>query len=121
MISSTARLHGIDPSLALAISWQESRWTQNAVSEANAIGVMQCLPSTAQWVSGMIGRPLDLLDPQDNVTCGVVLLRSLLRSADSESQAIAAYYQGLASIQQRGMYQDTVDYVASVLAYKSRM
>ncbi len=121
MISSTARLHGVDPSLVLAISWQESRWTQNAVSEANAIGVMQCLPSTAQWVSGMLGRHLDLLDPQDNVTCGVVLLRSLLRSADSESQAIAAYYQGLASIQQRGMYQDTVDYVASVLAYKSRM
>ncbi|MEP7160309.1 MAG: LysM peptidoglycan-binding domain-containing protein [Dermatophilaceae bacterium] len=121
MISSTARLHGVDPSLALAIAWQESRWTHNAVSEANAIGVMQCLPSTAQWVSGMIGRHLDLLEPQDNVTCGVVLLRSLLRSADSESQAIAAYYQGLSSIQQRGMYQDTVEYVASVLAYKSRM
>ena len=121
MVASTARLHGVDPSLALAVAWQESRWSHNAVSEANAIGIMQCLPSTGQWVSGMVGRDLDLLDPQDNVTCGVVLLRSLLRSAGSESQAIAAYYQGLASIQQRGLYEDTKAYVAPVLAHKSQM
>ena len=121
MVASTARLHGVDPALALAVAWQESRWSHNAVSEANAIGIMQCLPSTGQWVSGMVGRDLNLLDPQDNVTCGVVLLRSLLRSAGSESQAIAAYYQGLASIQQRGLYEDTKAYVASVQAHKSRM
>lgn len=121
MIVSTAQAHGLDPRLALAIAWQESRWSQRAVSEANAVGVMQCLPSTAQWVSGLIGRGLDVLNTQDNITCGVVLLRSLTRSTSSESEAIAAYYQGLTSLRQNGPYGDTADYVASVLAYKQQM
>ncbi len=121
LIVSTAQAHGLDPRLALAIAWQESRWSHNAVSEANAIGIMQCLPSTAEWVSTLVGRKLDLLDPADNVTCGVALLRSLTRSTDSEAQAIGAYYQGLASVRQRGFYEDTKDYVASVLAYKRQM
>ena len=38
---------------------------------------MQCLPSTGQWVGSLIGRDLNLLSTQDNITCGVVLLRSL--------------------------------------------
>lgn len=121
MIVSTAQAHGLDPRLALAVAWQESRWSQRAVSEANAIGVMQCLPSTGRWVSELIGRRLDLLNTQDNITCGVVLLRSLTRSTSSESEALAAYYQGLTSIRDRGLYQDTWDYVASVQAYKQQM
>ena len=121
MIISTAQAHGVDPRLALAIGWQESRWSQRAVSEANAIGVMQCLPSTGQWVGSLIGRDLNLLSTQDNITCGVVLLRSLTRSTSSESEAIAAYYQGLSSVRSRGLYEDTKDYVASVLAHKQQM
>ncbi|SEW14278.1 LysM domain-containing protein [Austwickia chelonae] len=121
MITATAQAHGVDPRLALAVAWQESRWSQNAVSEANAIGVMQCLPSTAQWVSQLVGRPLDLLDPQDNITCGVVLLRSLARSATTETEVIAGYYQGIASVRARGLFEDTKEYVASVLAYKRQM
>lgn len=121
MIVATAQAHGVDPRLALAIAWQESRWSHNAVSEVNAVGVMQCLPSTGEWVSTLVGHTLNLLDPQDNITCGVALLRSLTRSASSESEAIGAYYQGLASVRQRGFYQDTKDYVASVLTFKSRM
>ncbi|MCB1253349.1 MAG: LysM peptidoglycan-binding domain-containing protein [Austwickia sp.] len=121
MIVSTAQAHGVDPRLALAVGWQESRWNQKAVSEANAIGVMQCLPSTGRWVSELVGRPLDLLNTQDNITCGVVLLRSLTRSTSSEAEALAAYYQGLTSVRQRGLFADTKDYVASVQAYKAQM
>ncbi|MBW3086114.1 Cell division suppressor protein YneA [Austwickia sp. TVS 96-490-7B] len=121
MIITTARAHGVDPRLALAISWQESRWAHNAVSQNNAIGAMQCLPSTARWASALLDDELNLLDAQDNITCGVVVLRSLIRSADSESQAIAGYYQGLASVRSDGMYVDTAAYVASVLDHKKRM
>lgn len=121
MIVATAQAHGLDPRLALAVAWQESRWSQRAVSEANAIGVMQCLPSTGRWVGELIGRRLDLLSTQDNITCGVVLLRSLTRSTASESEAIAAYYQGLTSVRRHGLYGDTKDYVASVLAHRQQM
>ena len=46
MIRRTAARHGVDPRLALAISWQESGWSQRAVSVANAIGTMQLIPSS---------------------------------------------------------------------------
>jgi LysM repeat protein len=121
MIVATARRHGVDPKLALAIGWQESGWNQRQVSVANAIGVMQVIPSSGQWASDMAGRKLDLLKTQDNITAGVVILRSLTRSAANLDQAIAGYYQGLYSVQHNGMYADTKVYVANIKAHRGRM
>jgi LysM repeat protein len=121
MIVATARRHGVDPKLALAVGWQESGWNQRQVSVANAIGVMQVIPSSGQWASEMAGRRLDLLTTQDNITAGVVILRSLTRSASNVDQAIAGYYQGLYSVQKNGMYADTKGYVAAIKAHRARM
>jgi soluble lytic murein transglycosylase-like protein len=120
-VVATARRHGVDPRLALAVAWQESGWDQRQVSVANAIGVMQVIPSSGQWASDMVGRRLDLLSTRDNITAGVVILRSLTRSAPTLDQAIAGYYQGLGSVQQNGMYADTKAYTASVKAVLARM
>jgi N-acetylmuramoyl-L-alanine amidase len=119
LIVRKARANGVDPALALAVSWQESGWGMHHVSVANAIGAMQIIPSTGEWISGVIGRRLDLLDPSDNVTAGVVLLRVLTQQA-GERNAVAGYYQGLRSVRQNGMYADTKQYVRSVLHLKSR-
>lgn len=121
MIVATARRHGVDPKLALAVGWQESGWNQRQVSVANAIGVMQVIPSSGQWASEMAGRQLNLLNTQDNITAGVVILRSLTRSASTVDQAIAGYYQGLYSVQKNGMYADTKGYVAAIKAHRTRM
>ena len=121
MIVSTSRRHGVDPRLALAISWQESGWNQRQVSVANAIGAMQVIPSSGVWASELLGRKLDLLRAQDTVTAGVVILRALTRSARTQEEAIAGYYQGLQSVQKKGMYADTRAYVKSILLLKSRM
>jgi LysM repeat protein len=121
MVVSTAQRHGINPRLALAISWQESSWNQRQVSVANAIGAMQVLPSSGAWASGLVGRKLNLLQAQDNVTAGIVILRSLTRSARSEEEAVAGYYQGLGSVQKHGMYADTKAYVASIMRLKKQM
>lgn len=121
MIIATARRHGVDPNLALAISWQESGWNQRQVSVANAIGAMQVIPSSGVWASELAGRKLNLLNTQDNITAGIVILRALSRSATTQSQAIAGYYQGLYSVQKSGMYTDTKHYVASVLALTMRV
>ena len=121
MIARTARRHGVDPRLALAIAYQESGWSPRQVSVGGAIGAMQVIPSTGQWASQLVGRHLDLLDPQDNITAGVVVLRALVRSADNERQAIAGYYQGLAGVRAQGMYPDTRRYVANVLYHKSHL
>jgi hypothetical protein len=69
----------------------------------------------------MAGRNLDLLKTQDNITAGVVILRSLTRSAANIDQAIGGYYQGLYSVQHNGMYADTKVYVASIKAHRARM
>ena len=121
MIIDTARRHGVDPRLALAVSWQESGWNQRQVSVANAIGAMQVIPSSGEWASQMAGRRLNLLRTQDNITAGVVILRSLTRSAKTLDQAIAGYYQGLYSVQRHGMYADTKRYVAAIKAHRARM
>jgi soluble lytic murein transglycosylase-like protein len=121
LIIATARRHGVDPALALAIGWMESGWNQRAVSPANAVGVMQVIPAGGQWASDLVGRRLDLLDPEDNVTAGVVMLRALGRSTSTTEDAVAAYYQGLTSLRQRGMYNDTKQYVKSVMALRKTM
>jgi LysM repeat protein len=120
-ITRISRQHGLDPSIALAISYQESGWDQRQVSVANAVGAMQVIPSTGEWTSQLAGRQLDLLDTDDNITAGVLLLKVLTEQADSTSEAIAGYYQGLASVESNGMYGDTKQYVQNVKALRRRM
>ncbi|GAA2033637.1 transglycosylase SLT domain-containing protein [Pseudokineococcus marinus] len=114
MVRDTALRWGVDPALAQAVAFQESGFNMRAVSPANAVGVMQVIPSSGRWAADLSGQDIDLLDPQDNVTAGVVILRSLVRSAPDQASAIGGYYQGLASVRSRGMYADTRRYVASV-------
>lgn len=121
MIVDTANRHGVDPKLMLAISQMESGWNHRAVSPANAIGAMQVIPSSGDWASQLVGQELNLLDPQDNITASTVIMRALLRAAENENQAIAGYYQGLAGVQQNGMYSDTEHYVDTVQALRRGM
>lgn len=120
IIAAKARANGVDPALALAVSYQESGWNQRVVSVANAVGAMQVIPTTTDWISGVVGRRLDPLDPHDNATTGVVLLKILTRAAASERQAVAAYYQGLRSVRENGMFADTKRYVDNVMYLKRR-
>ncbi len=120
LVVSTARSMGVDPALALAVSFQESGFDHSQVSPANAIGAMQVIPSSGQWASDLVGRDLNLLDPRDNVTAGVAILHSLLRTSPDLSTAIASYYQGASSVQHNGMYSDTKAYVANVRALVAR-
>ena len=120
IIADTARSLGVDPALAQAVAYQESGFNHRVVSSANAIGAMQVIPAAGDWASGMAGRSLDLRDPQDNATAGVLVLRSHLRSTGDVPTAVAAYYQGITSVRTKGMYADTKQYVANVQALRSR-
>ncbi|TDW94087.1 LysM domain-containing protein [Kribbella pratensis] len=120
LIVSTAKRYGVDPELALAVSWQESGWKQRVVSPANAIGAMQVIPSTGRFASRVVGRELDLLKPRDNVTAGVVLLSRLTGAAKLDI-AVAGYYQGLGGVKKNGMYADTKLYVKNVLRIKAQL
>ena len=117
LIVETSRRHGVDSKLMLALSFQESSWNMAAVSPANAIGVMQVIPTSGQWASNLVGRRLNLLDPVDNVEAGVVIMKSLLASAGSRDYAIGAYYQGLGAVRAHGLFPDTRRYVANITYY----
>ncbi|MDQ0260073.1 LysM repeat protein [Sinomonas atrocyanea] len=118
IVADTARRMGVDPALALAVAYQESGFSQRAVSPANAIGTMQLVPTSGQWASDLVGRRLNLLDPHDNATAGIAIIRALLRTSTDEDTAIAGYYQGQYSVAKHGMYKDTKQYVAAIKAHR---
>ncbi|CAN5483575.1 hypothetical protein BH10ACT10_BH10ACT10_21340 [soil metagenome] len=120
VVVKVARARGVDPHLALAVAWQESGWQQRRISSAGAIGVMQVLPGTARWMAQRIGRPLNPYGLYDNVTAGVSLIK-VLRSQARPKIAVASYFQGLGSVQERGMYTSTKAYVHNVTSLRSRM
>jgi soluble lytic murein transglycosylase-like protein len=120
-IQSVASQYGVSPSLAAAIAWQESGFNNGMVSSANARGVMQVMPGTWDYVENLTGRQLNSASATDNVRAGVLYLQHLLRqTGGNESAAIAGYYQGLGSVQSRGLFDDTQKYVANVQALRSR-
>jgi N-acetylmuramoyl-L-alanine amidase len=121
-VQSVAAQHGVSPSLAAAIAWQESGFNNSMVSSANARGVMQVMPGTWDYVQQNLAQ--NQLDPNsatDNVHAGVLYLKRLLdETGGDENSAIAGYYQGLKSVRERGMYDDTSQYVDNVQALRSR-
>jgi soluble lytic murein transglycosylase-like protein len=117
----TARRHGVDPHLALAVAWQESGWQMGVTSSAGAIGAMQVLPDTGRWMSLYAGSRLRLRRLEDNATAGVVLLKVLDGHTASTRQQVAAYYQGLGAVRRHGLYEETKRYVRSVRAIRQRL
>ena len=120
MVAATARRYGVSPSLAVAVAYHESGFQQRVVSGVNAIGVMQVLPSTGRVLSRQHGESLDLLQTQDNITAGVLLLRQLIRSEGTADGALAGYYQGLGSISRKGILPQTRDYIRSITILRER-
>jgi soluble lytic murein transglycosylase-like protein len=121
-VGRIASHHGVSPSLAAAIGWQESGFNNGVVSPANARGVMQILPGTWSWVEGnIVRRRIDPASPQENVHVGVLYLDRLIRDAGGDvRRGVAGYYQGPASVARNGLLADTQRYVDNVMALRSR-
>jgi soluble lytic murein transglycosylase-like protein len=118
-----AAAHGVSPSLAEAIGYQESGFNNDLVSSTGATGVMQIEPGTWDYIDSALATPppLSPASAQDNVRGGVLYLRSLLdQSGGDPSLAAAGYYQGLGSVREHGMYSDTQQYVNNVMALRHR-
>jgi N-acetylmuramoyl-L-alanine amidase len=118
IIIEEARRYDVPAPLALAVGWQESGWRQNVVSHAGAIGIMQLLPATGEWVGeAMLGQRVDLLNARDNVRAGVRLLKHYLARYDGNVDLVlAAYYQGQTAADRHGVYPVSRPYIASIRA-----
>lgn len=122
LIEQVSRQYGWNPAMVKALAMHESGWNNQVVSSAGAIGIMQVLPGTNDFVSRhLVGRSLDLSDPRDNIEAGVAFLDYLYRLTGGDVEMLlGGYYQGLASIRQNGMYHDTRAYIRNVLALRER-
>jgi N-acetylmuramoyl-L-alanine amidase len=122
-VGQIAADHGVSPSLAEAIGYQESGFNNDLVSPTGATGVMQIEPGTWSYIAHNLATPppLSPSSAQDNIRGGVLLLHSLLDATGGDpTLAAAGYYQGLASVRTHGMYNDTQQYVGNVMALRQR-
>jgi soluble lytic murein transglycosylase len=98
IIRQQARDKNLDPALIAAMIYQESKF-QDRTSSAGAKGLMQILPSTAQFIAHKSGGTAfelrDLATPQINISYGSWYLRYLIDRYDgNETLAVAAYNAG---------------------------
>ena len=101
-LRANAAANGLDPALPAAVILAESSYMPEAVSEANAQGLMQLLPSTAEWVAGKIDetyREGSLFEPDTNIKYGCWYLGYLIHRFDGNlTCAIAAYHAGQGTV-----------------------
>jgi hypothetical protein len=118
IINSCALEYGVDKSLVKAVIQAESGYNPNAVSRKGAAGLMQLMPKTAEGL-----KVSNSLDPAENIRGGVRYLKFLLDTFKGDvSLALAAYNAGLSKVAKYGgipPYEETRNYVAKVLNYRS--
>jgi soluble lytic murein transglycosylase len=102
IIRAQASADHLDPALVAAVIYSESRFRPRE-SSAGALGLMQILPETAQFIAQRTGgiefTTADLATPEVNVAYGSWYLRYLLdHYGGQELPAIAAYNAGLTKV-----------------------
>ncbi len=113
---------GVDPHLVRAVAWMESGYQTRLVSSSGAVGVMQTLPSTRDYVETvLIGKRVPRTVDGD-VEVGVTYLKHLLTVfGGDERLALAGWYQGERAVRKFGVYKVTTPFVDDVLALSQRM
>jgi Putative peptidoglycan binding domain/Transglycosylase SLT domain len=110
----------VDRKLVRALAWMESGYQTNLTSSAGAWGVMQILPVTWSYVETVLVGTKIPRTASGNIRVGVLFIRQLLREfGGNERKALAAWYQGPASVRKRGVLRESKVFVANVLALKS--
>jgi soluble lytic murein transglycosylase len=92
-----AAKNDFDPMFAAGLIRQESTFQADAVSHANAIGLMQVLPKTGKLLARQLKvryTKNKLFEPDFNIELGMVYISSLVRQTGALEYAAAAYNAG---------------------------
>ncbi|MBQ3379167.1 MAG: lytic transglycosylase domain-containing protein [Clostridia bacterium] len=101
-VMAAAEKYDLDPALIFAIIHTESRFDPEAVSPANAMGLMQITKDTYFFVNEKDGRgdlAVELLfDPEVNIDTGSYFIKWLIDDFGDVDTAIAAYNAGRGNV-----------------------
>ncbi len=115
-IREAALLYQIPEELVRAVIKVESDFDPRAVSRANARGLMQLIPATAERM-----LVTDVFEPRQNILGGVRYLRILANNFNGNLElTVAGYNAGEGAVMRHGgipPYEETQRYVVKVLAY----
>lgn len=113
LIASAANRHAVSADLITEVARRESGFRQSAVSNRDAVGVMQLTRGAASEVG------VDRYDIGQNIDGGAAYLRRMLdRYGGDVSLALAAYNAGPGAVDRyRGIppYRETTAYVGAIL------
>jgi soluble lytic murein transglycosylase len=117
-----AESNGLDPYLVAALIRQESEFNAGAVSRANAVGLMQLLPSTGKGLARRDGvrhfNANELLDPTINLELGTTDLKQAISKYGGQVEyALASYNAGDSPVRQwiaANDYKDVPEWVESI-------
>ena len=97
-IRAAAQEFSLDPAYVASVVLAESSFDAEAVSSVGAIGLMQIMPATGEWIAGKLDDVFDverLYEPSVNLRYGCWYLRFLLDRYDGDMRtASTAYHQG---------------------------
>jgi hypothetical protein len=92
MVRQAAEQAGVDPRLALAIAYTESRFNPKAPRGADGeVGLMQIKPATAAEMGFSMK---DILTPEKNIEAGIKYLKQALDVTGNDIRLAPIYYNG---------------------------
>jgi soluble lytic murein transglycosylase len=121
-LQGDAEANGLDPYLVASLIRQESEFNPEAVSRANAYGLMQLLPSTGKAMAKKEGEKHfttnELLDPAENLKLGTLDLRKSIDRYNGQIEyALASYNAGDGPVHTwiaQNDYKDIPEWVESI-------
>ncbi len=116
IINEASETYGVDKNIIKSVILAESSAKENAVSTANAKGLMQIIDSTAQYLGIN-----NVWDPKENIMGGAKYLSQLLRKYNGDLKfALAGYNAGPGNVDKyNGIppFTETQTYVKRVIGY----
>ena len=97
IIKKYSDAHGLDPWLMTALVAQESTFTADVRSPANAYGLMQLVPATARRYASKLGIRYSsriLTQPETNIRLGMRYFKDLVDQFGGAHYALASYNAG---------------------------
>ena len=97
LIQKYSDAHSLDPYLVTALVAQESTFTADVRSSANAVGLMQLIPGTARRYAARLGIRYSsriLTQPETNIRLGMRYFKDLMNRFGGAHFALAGYNAG---------------------------